>query len=92
MYRRLLALRRGSKALRRGSFLSDPASTDEVFVYRRESDDETKTVVLNFSDEPRTVSLSPGRIVFDTYDPGRDASIVGPVEAAPLSGVIVSHR
>jgi len=92
MYRRLLALRRGSKALRRGSFLSDPASTDEVFVYRRESDDETKTVVLNFSDEPRTVSLSPGRIVFDTHDPGRDASIVGPVEAAPLSGVIVSHR
>lgn len=92
MYRRLLELRRGSKALRLGSFLTDPASTDEVFVYRRESDDETKTVVLNFSDEPKRVSLSPGRIVFDTHDPTREETTKGEVDAAAHSGVIVSHR
>jgi alpha-glucosidase len=91
-YRRLLQLRKGSKALRLGSFLSDPASTEEVFVYRRESDDETKTVVLNFSDEPKTVSISPGQIVFHTHDPTRRGATDGEVTAVAHAGVIVSHR
>jgi alpha-glucosidase len=90
-YRRLLSLRKESKALRLGSFLSDPASTEEVFVYRRESDDETKTVVLNFSDESKKVSLSPGRIVFDTHTPGRTGPTNGRVDVAAHAGVILSH-
>ena len=40
LYRRLLELRRGSTALKLGSFLSHPASTDEVYAYQRISDDE----------------------------------------------------
>ncbi len=91
LYRRLLDLRRRSTALRLGSFLGHPSSTSEVFAYRRESDTETVTVVLNLGDEPQTVSTGSGRVEFSTLDPVRDDLVHSGVELASLEGVIVSH-
>ena len=92
MYRRLLRLRRESAALRVGSFLTHPSSTDEVLVYRRESDDETMTVALNLSDSPKEVAIRSGRVVFSTLDPTRTDPFRRTLELAPTEGAIVSHQ
>jgi len=91
LYRRLLDLRRESSALRRGSFLTHPASTAELLVYRRESDDETMTVALNFGDEGATVSLGACTVVFSTADPKRSDRVNNGLRLAPFEGVVVSH-
>ena len=92
LYRRLLGLRRGSTALKLGSFLSHPASTDEVYAYRRVSDDETKTVILNLSRRSQRLSVGVGRVVFSTENPTRDDQIRDEVDLAPGEGLIISHR
>lgn len=92
MYRRLLRVRKSSVALRLGSFLTHPSSTDEVFVFRREADHETMTVALNFSRRLQSVALRRGHVRFSTLDPERDESFSHGIELAPLEGVIVSHR
>ena len=91
LYRRLLDLRRQSSALRRGSYLTHPGSTDTVLVYRRESDDETMTVALNFSDAEATVSVGRCTVVFSTADPERSDWAPGELVLAPFEGVVVSH-
>ena len=90
-YRRLLDLRRRSTALRVGSFLSHPSSTNEVLAYRRESDHETVTVVLNLSDAPQKISVGSGQIELSTLDPSRSEPAKNGVDLAAAEGVIVSH-
>jgi alpha-glucosidase len=60
LHRRLLALRRSSPALVDGGFRT-VLRDGPVFVYRRDTDEQHLLVALNFSDEPRTVTLDvPG--------------------------------
>jgi alpha-glucosidase len=91
MYRRLLALRKRSAALRLGSFHSDGSSTDDVFVYRREHEGETSTIAANFSDEERTVGVGTGSVVFSSHDPGPPEATVRTVTLAPREAVIIEH-
>ena len=91
LYRRLLQLRREHSALRIGSFLTHPSSTEEVFAYRRESDSETMTVVLNFSDEERSVEVGRGDIVFSTLDRNRLGRCRAEVGLASREGIVISH-
>lgn len=90
-YRRLLALRRESVALQRGSFLVHPSSTEDVFAYRRESDDETRTVVLNFSDSEQEVAMRSGQVLVSTVDPHRNDSFKKTLTIGPYEGVVVGH-
>jgi len=91
MYRRLLALRHDSLALRFGSFLSHPSSTIEVFAYRREADSETVTVALNFSQDPQEIAMRSGQVVFSTKDPDRGDHFRKSLTLQPAEGVIVAH-
>ena len=91
MYRRLLALRKGSTALRIGSFHSDEASTDDVFVYRREHEGEALTIAANFSDEEKEVAVRAGSVVFSTHDPERAGAAEGTVQLASREAVIVEQ-
>jgi alpha-glucosidase len=91
LYRDLLALRKQHHALRVGSFLSHPASTEDVFAYRRESDTETMTVVLNFSDEERSIDVGRGDIVFSTADRERRGRSRDAVALAPREGLVIDH-
>lgn len=90
-YRRLLTLRKDSPALQRGSFLAHPASTEEVFVYRRESDDETRTVALNFSDHDQELHLRSGQVLLSTIDLDRSDSFKKSLTVGPYEGVIIGH-
>lgn len=91
MYRRLLALRKRSTALRIGSFQSDEASTDEVFVYRREHEGETLTIAANFSDTEKTVSVAAGSVVFSSNDSNRAGRAKDVIDLAPREVVILDH-
>jgi len=91
LYRRLLQLRKQHGALQIGSFLSHPSSTEDVFAYRRESDSETMTVVLNFSDEQRTIRVGSGEVVFSTETPTRREPCRREVELGPREGIVISH-
>jgi alpha-glucosidase len=91
LYRRLLNFRKGSVALRKGSFLSHPSSTEDVLVYRRESDDETITIALNFGDQPTSVGFRAGKVMVSTTDPTRSDAFRKTLDLAPGEGVIVSH-
>ena len=92
MYRRLLRLRRESSALRLGSFMSHPASTDDVFVFRRESNEEVMTVALNFGDDPTSVTVGSGKVAFSSTEPRRHDDIDDTVRLGPREAVVVSHR
>ena len=95
LYRDLIGERRGSPALRRGSYRSLPAPRG-VFAYLREDSDERRLVLLNFGERTVKVPVSrvpPGgsglRIRLST-DPARDPGAVGKtVELGPDEGVLI---
>jgi alpha-glucosidase len=91
LYRRLLGLRKQSVALRRGSFLAHPSSNEDVLVYRRESDDETVTVALNFSANPISIEMRAGKVAVSTLNPTRDDAFRNALELGPGEGVVVAH-
>jgi alpha-glucosidase len=58
-YRRLLELRRGSRALHRGALRLVPDLPPEILAWTREAGDERILVVANMGDSPAVVDLSP---------------------------------
>ena len=92
LHRRILGKRKDSPALRLGSYLTHPSSTDEVLVYRRESDGDTKTVALNLSDEFQEVALTFGEVLISTTDPRRDEVFKGGLVLSPREGVLIAHN
>ena len=56
LYRNLIALRRGSPALTRGSYRAVPLG-ENVLAYERFEGDERLLVVLNFDGEPKELTL-----------------------------------
>jgi alpha-glucosidase len=95
LYRDLIGERRGSPALRRGSYRSLPAPRG-VFAYLREESDERRLVLLNFAHRTVKVPVSrvlPGgsglRIRLST-DLARDPGAIGQtVELGPDEGVLI---
>lgn len=98
LYRQALSIRRGSPALRTGSF-SWLESPEEVLAYRRsgpataaEPADE-RLVAVNFSDAGAEIDLPPGQWSLDiTTEVGptrRRGPVVGQVRLAPNEAVIL---
>jgi alpha-glucosidase len=92
LYRRLLAARRDSEALRIGSFLTHPASNNQILVYPRESNEEIATVALNLSDEEARVKIRSGMVIVSTADPDRAETISNKLLLEPYEGVLVTHQ
>ena len=90
-YRRLLSLRRASRALRLGSFAPHPTSDDDVFVYTRTAATEKKTIALNFGASVRELTVEPGELEFSTHDPNRRGRTEGRLELGPGQGVVVTN-
>ncbi|HVM29502.1 MAG TPA: alpha-amylase family glycosyl hydrolase [Candidatus Limnocylindrales bacterium] len=88
--RRLLELRRTIPALIEGTY-APVDSAEGVFAYtRRLPDEPTLLVALNFTDEPRPLTLATdGRVVFST-DPHREQGLVrSPLRLAPSEGLLL---
>ena len=87
-YRRLLALRRASVALRSGSYRSLPSPRD-VFAYDRAGGGERYAVALNFADRPRRVALGGSAVIALSTEGERGESAVGGgIQLAPNEGVL----
>jgi alpha-glucosidase len=91
VYRRLLALRRHSPALKAGAYVGNPESAEQVLVFGRHSEVEGLTVALNFAAEPQILTVDPGRVIFSTHEPDRAEAVVGTLTLGPYEGVIVTH-
>ncbi|MFL5778640.1 MAG: alpha-amylase family glycosyl hydrolase [Chloroflexota bacterium] len=93
LYRTLLAYRRASTALTRGTY-SPVDAGDDVFAYWRASDGERLLVALNFSARPTSISVepgtAPGAIELST-DPDRATQPValGQIELGANEGLVL---
>jgi alpha-glucosidase len=93
LYRRLIAARRGTPALSRGTHRSIFGVAPEVLAWIRERDGQRALVLLNLGDEPQTCALpglvGDGEVVVGT-DPARagrialDGLALGPLEGLAL--------
>ncbi len=93
LYRRLIAARRQSRALREGSFRL-LAVTDATLIYSREADGEAVMVALNFAAEPATVVMPDGGGTLLVAPAGlRDGAIVGgSITLPPYTGAVMALR
>jgi alpha-glucosidase len=91
-YRSLIRERRGSEALRCGSYRTLP-SPREVFAYLREAGDERRLIALNMGDRPARLRL-PGEfasaVVALSTDPARPVGDpAATLDLAPDEGVLL---
>jgi alpha-glucosidase len=92
-YRRLIALRRRSEALRSGTLRLLDVETPDVLAWSREVESERVVVVVNFADAPRDASIVLGGATYrglagshlDPPSPGPD----GRLSLRPLEAVIL---
>jgi alpha-glucosidase len=92
-YRRLIALRRSSEALRSGTLRLLDIETSDVLAWSREVDSERVVVVVNFANAPRDTGVVVGGATYralvgshlDPPSPGPD----GQLSLRPLEAVIL---
>jgi alpha-glucosidase len=90
LYRRLLALRRGSPALRAGAYATHPATDAGCLVYVRERDAERKLVALNLTDAPRRIELGErGTVALSTRWRRDGETCAGTLELMPGEGAVI---
>jgi len=90
LYRQLIALRRTSAALNRGSYLT-LAVSDETFAYLRQADGEDIVVALNFSDATASVPVpGPGTMWLATNGLEAGGAVSGSITLPPRSGVVIA--
>ena len=90
LYRRLLRVRRGSPALRHGSYRTLPTQPG-VYAYAREADGERAVVAINFTGREQKVALGSGRVeVVVSSDHAREgAADASRLTLGPDEGVLL---
>jgi alpha-glucosidase len=91
LYRRLLSLRRGSEALRTGSYRPVDGVPAHCFAYERSQGAERVLVAINFSAEPLSVDAPgfAGRIAVSTQRGSEGAEVEGTLRLQPHEAVVV---
>jgi alpha-glucosidase len=96
LYRRLLAVRRSSRALRCGTHRSIFAAAADVLAWVREAPEtgERVMVLANLADEPRDVSqqrcTGAGTVLAGTLERGGEVTDVTSIELGPLEGLVIA--
>jgi len=85
--RRLLALRKRSAALRRGSYQTLPDQDGGVFAYRRAHGPETVEVYLNLGDRPAAINARGE--VLAASSPSAPATLTGAAQLPPVQGLVI---
>jgi alpha-glucosidase len=90
LYRRLIAVRRQSRALTEGSYRL-LAVTDATLAYLREAAGEAVLVALNFAAEPAAVAVGgAGTVLVWTDRGGEGAAAGGSVTLPARSGAVIA--
>jgi alpha-glucosidase len=88
LYRRLLALRGSSPALRWGTY-RPLRVIDGCFAYARETEDEALAIACNFTAWPATVTVPPGSIAVSTALAREGERVAGLVELEDGQAIVV---
>ncbi len=91
LYRRLLAFRRSSRALRIGSYQPIDPVPASCFVFERVHGDERVLVAINFSRTPQSVHLAgrTGQIAVSTRRSNEGVEVSGTLHLSPHESVIM---
>ena len=90
LYRALIWLRKNSLALSVGDYATADAP-EGVYAYQRTHGDETKLVVLNFTDESQTVSLERGgQVALSTELERKDQAVSESLQLSANEGLIIN--
>ncbi len=92
LYRRLLAYRRATPALLGGSYTPVDGGPDDCYIYWREDGDSRCLIALNFSAEPRAVTVPglKGQLALSTHLDREGEAAEGEIELRGNEGVIVA--
>ncbi len=89
LYRRMIRLRRNSRALSEGSYRSEPGAPQDCLIFRREAPSQRMMVALNFAEGTRRINPPRGTVVLSS-DPARiEGEVGGALELAPNEGVVI---
>jgi len=93
LYRRLLRLRRRSRALRRGAYRPLDGVPAECFAYVREEGAGRAAVVISFCSDPLTVDHPDlaGRIEVSTERASEGREVAGRLELGPQEAVVLGR-
>jgi alpha-glucosidase len=88
LYRRMIHLRKRSRALSEGSYRTEPNAPEDCLVYHRETANEHVMVALNFAAAPRRIEIPRAAMLLSTRIGHRDA-ISNTIDLAPTEGVVL---
>lgn len=88
LYRQLLALRRGSPALRKGRHHRLRAP-EGCWVYRRQAQGEALIIAINFTQDALRPEAPSGELLLSTVPDRRSAPTGGRLELAPDQAMVV---
>ena len=92
LYRQLLKYRRNSPALIQGTYRSLDVEHEDCFVYLREHPEGSRLIALNFTDQPRSLSVpygDRGGIALSTHLDRTEEVSLSEFSLRPHEGIIV---
>jgi len=90
LYRRMIHLRKNSRALSEGSYRSEPGAPDDCLVFRREARKQSVMVALNFADDAnRRIEIPRARILLSTNPARADGNVVGTLELFANEAIVL---
>ncbi|HLX06051.1 MAG TPA: DUF3459 domain-containing protein, partial [Candidatus Binatus sp.] len=88
LYRRLVLLRKSTRALVEGSYRAFADAPEDCLVFHRDTPEQHIVVALNFTAEPRVINMPAGKILLSMI-PDRSSASQSPLMLAPNEGVVV---
>jgi len=89
LYRRMIQLRKSSRALSEGSYRSEPDSPADCLVFHRELGDQHIMVALNFASSSRRIVVPRASIMLSTDRNRTEAAVTAGITLRPNEGLIL---
>jgi alpha-glucosidase len=89
LYRRMIHLRKHSRALSEGTYRTEAHAPDDCLIFHREAPTQRVMVALNFSDAPRRIEVPRASILLSTDRIRRDDMLGGVSELSANEALIL---
>jgi alpha-glucosidase len=89
LYRRMIHLRKTSRALSEGSYRTEANAPDDCLIFHREAANQRVMVALNFSDAPRHIEVPRASILLSTDGNRPEGIASGHIELHSNEGVVL---
>ena len=89
LYRRMIHLRKASRALSEGSYRTEANAPEDCLVFHREASSQHVMVALNFSNATRRIEVRRASILLSTNDYRHEGFIDGALDLAPNEGLVL---